>query len=264
MLARITGHPRPERRACHPPRTLRPSHTSEKSPHSHRAKIDPLNNVVNETFYTISCAFWLDSRYFDLLTFVRAKRTNSTESASTNERSTRMTIRRQIELEIDLKIRFKGDQETGQQLHSGMQSALGGLAASQARVLGIPEVKRVIDVPSEPSNRRRRRRSRGNDSAATPTLAQRAAEFAEGDGDVATGRTHRSKGVGPVSLTRSLADAGFFGEERSVASVVTELSNKGHIFESRNVSSACKKLTEEEVLTRRNTEQGFLYRSAAQ
>jgi hypothetical protein len=168
-----------------------------------------------------------------------------------------MTNRRQVELEIELKVRFKGDQETGQNLQNGLENALGGLVASQGRALGLSGPKRVIEVPPTSVRRRRGARSQGTNKSETRNTEE-SGLGTSGPND----HVRRPNGSGCSRVTKELVDAGFFGQKRSIADVVAELSNKGFVFKSNHVSSVCKQLTVKKSLERRGADNRFLYRSA--
>jgi hypothetical protein len=143
-----------------------------------------------------------------------------------------------------VKIEFEGSQELGQQIHQGVQQAIGGLMNTQTRLLsirdqpgqvidteivdgGTPLVPAATDGNGEKQKQQRQRRSRG--------------------------------GTSLVNLLRGLKEEGFFSQPRPVSEILVRLKEKGHICRQDIVSARLKDLTQREELYRATSGEENVY-----
>lgn len=140
-----------------------------------------------------------------------------------------------------VKIEFEGSQELGQQIHQGVQQAIGGLMNTQSRLLAAPhEPIRVIDGTVEDDN--------GMDGA-------------DGNGEKQKQPCQRrtKSGTSLVSLLRALKQENFFSQPRPVSENIVRLKDKGHTCRQGTVSARLQEMTQKDELYRATSGEEGVY-----
>lgn len=175
---------------------------------------------------------------------------------------------RSVKFEISLKelsVKFEGDIQTAERMHSQITGALNSLASAQNKLLASGQQAPAVPAQEVSIGRRRRRRTKKAEGIDPSVLEAEvvdgtANEASNGNGDGSSEpRRVRRSGAGAQALLERLKSEGFFAEPRSIADIRAELSRKGHTFESREISPALVRLTKKEVLQRQSTADGWSY-----
>jgi hypothetical protein len=177
---------------------------------------------------------------------------------------------RSVKFEISLKelsVKFEGDIQTAERMHSQITGALNSLASAQNKLLSSGQQATPASPPEVSTSRRRRRRSKkaeGIDQSVfeadvVPADGTPSSEGTNGNGDSSESRRARRSGPGVQTLIQRLKSEGFLLEPRTIADIRGELSRRGHTFESREISPALVRLTKQEDLQRQSTADGWSY-----
>lgn len=76
---------------------------------------------------------------------------------------------------------------------------------------------------------------------------------------VAVNKGDRTRGGGPISLIRDLANEDFFKTKRTIGDVQTKLEERGHIYAVTSLSPALLRLTQNRTIRRIKEGKGWLY-----
>lgn len=177
---------------------------------------------------------------------------------------------RSVKFEISLKeltVKFEGDIQTAERMQSQITGAINSLASAQNKMLASGQQAAPTPAPEIIGGRRRRRRGKkvegidasviDADVVSTDGVASDG-NNGNGDGSAEPRRARRS-GEGPQPLIERLKSDGFFAGPRTISDVRAELSRKGHVFPSRDISPALTRLTKKGFLQRQSTTDGWSY-----
>ncbi len=181
---------------------------------------------------------------------------------------------RSVKFEISLKeltVKFEGDIQTAERMHSQITGAINSLASAQNRLISSSPQATVSPSIEVAPGRRRRRRTRKVEGI-DPSILEADVVSGNGtEGESAAGnadssplsrRPRRSGGAQTELLTR-LKSEGFFSERRTIGDIREALSRKGHTFKSNELSPILIALTKQEILRReRGGDDQWLYFSA--
>lgn len=145
----------------------------------------------------------------------------------------------------EISFEFEGDEDIAQVAQRGIERLVDGLTNTQNQILGV-ESETSVGLPT------------------TPSVIDGKAKTSTSSSSKGT-RKRGPKGDGAGSWIFSLAEGGFFSQYRSIAEIQAELTNRGKNFESKNLASALKQLTEKKVLVRKKNDSGnFVYRKSGE
>lgn len=145
-----------------------------------------------------------------------------------------------------VKIEFEGSQELGQQIHQGVQQAIGGLMNTQNRLLSLREQPvqvidgEIVEGGSPPG------------SAATAGNGEKQKQL----------RQRRSKsGATVADLLNSLKQEGYFSQPRTGTDVLARLKDKGHNSRQSSVLTGLQRMVQKDELYREsNNENVYVYK----
>lgn len=141
-----------------------------------------------------------------------------------------------------LTIKYKGDIENGQIFGAAVSQNLANLAGLPSQFMALEDQSSNKALSALP--------------ASTDTNDERGSTKSSGKPP----RTRKAKSEGPQILVEKLVTEGFFGKERSAEDVASELSKKGHKYESGSLSTPLTRITKKGLIERSPKENGsFMY-----
>lgn len=174
---------------------------------------------------------------------------------------------RSVKFEISLKelsVKFEGDIQTAERMHTQITGALNSLASAQNKLLSSGQAATAAPPVEVTSTRRRRRRAKKVEGIDPSILdadvvsgngAESVGNDDNGNGSAPSRRPRRS-GAAQTELLTRLKTEGFFGDRRTIGEIRAALGRKGHTFASNEISPSLVALTKKEVLRREKNPEG--------